>query len=217
MATIAEFTIPARSFPLGRIFEDFPAVEVELERVIPTSGAIIPYFWVRGLTGGEVEDLETALADEPNVKEIRRIDEVKGNYLNRIEWAPEHDGILRAITETDVVILSGVGSAKEWMFELRADERKAVSAFQQYCLDNDLPVTLQALHSLAQMETGAEYDLTEAQREALVLAYQRGYYQTPREVSLDEMALEFGITGQSLGSRLRRGTHRLIGSTLIGS
>lgn len=71
-----------------------------------------------------------------------------------------------------------------------------------------------ALYALSEMETGKQYDLTADQREALQLAYERGYYQSPRHTTLDEIAGELGITGQSLGSRLRRGIHRLLGSTV---
>jgi predicted DNA binding protein len=59
--------------------------------------------------------------------------------------------------------------------------------------------------------------LTETQREALVLAHERGYYDSPRETSLEEIADELGITQQSLSSRLRRGYRRLVGETLISS
>ncbi|MEA5389123.1 helix-turn-helix domain-containing protein [Haloarculaceae archaeon H-GB11] len=59
--------------------------------------------------------------------------------------------------------------------------------------------------------------MTETQREALVLAYERGYFDSPRKVSLEEVAEELGITQQSLSSRLRRGHRRLIGATLAGS
>lgn len=45
MATIATFTIPTEPFPLGNVFTAHPGVTVELERVIPTNKAIIPYFW----------------------------------------------------------------------------------------------------------------------------------------------------------------------------
>jgi len=50
-----------------------------------------------------------------------------------------------------------------------------------------------------------------------VLAYERGYFDTPRETSLEEIAEELGITQQSLSSRLRRGHRRLIKATLSSS
>lgn len=60
MATIAEYTIPAESFPLGSVFKEFPDVEVELERVVPTNKAIIPYFWVRHAGEREETEIEEA-------------------------------------------------------------------------------------------------------------------------------------------------------------
>ncbi|WP_232700690.1 helix-turn-helix domain-containing protein [Halobacterium wangiae] len=217
MATIAEFTIPATSFPLGSLTEDYPEATVELERVIPTNQAIIPYFWVRGLGDAREEELEASFRDHPDVHRVELVDDLDGEYLLRVEWRLDYQGVMQAITETDVVLLSGFGTSEKWTFELRADERHAIADFQQRCSEYGIPAELTALHNLSEMQAGAQYDLTGPQREALLLAYERGYYQTPREATLEELAGEVGITGQSLGSRLRRGTNRLIGSTLSES
>lgn len=90
-----------------------------------------------------------------------------------------------------------------------------MSGFQTLCVENDVPAELTSLHSLTPLQTGAEHVLTDAQREALVLAYDRGYFRSPRESTLEEIAEELGITGQSLGSRLRRGIERLVADALI--
>lgn len=217
MATIAEFTIPADEFPLGSIFEDYPDVQVELERVIPTKSALVPYFWVRGLGEAAEEDVEASFERHADVESIERIDDVQGNYLIRVEWGADYEGILEAIIETDVVLLTGVGTAEEWTLELRAAEREDISAFETYCREHSLPVTLRSIQSLTEHDQRCAYDLTDPQREALELAYECGYYATPSETTLEEMASDLGITGQSLGSRLNRGVHRLIGSTLGGS
>jgi hypothetical protein len=60
MATVAEFTMPAESFPLGTFFEGHPNVEVEPERIIPTKNAIIPYIWVHGPGTREEDEVEAA-------------------------------------------------------------------------------------------------------------------------------------------------------------
>ena len=214
MATVGEFTISSDAFPLGSFFTAFPDVSVELERVVPTTDALIPYVWVRGASPGEEAQIEATAGRHAEVKNVALIDEVEGEYLLRVEWVPDHQGILRAITETGVTLLSGVGSEDTWTVEVRGDSDKEISAFQQYCRDHDIPAKLAALHALTTLDSGGEYELTDAQREALQLAYERGYYQSPREVSLDELAAEVGITGQSFGERLRRGIHQLLGSTV---
>jgi predicted DNA binding protein len=217
MATLAEFTVPSESFPLGSIFQNHPGVTVELDRVIPTSRAIIPYFWVRGISDTEEADIEAAFRDHPDVTNIRLVDEIGGGYLIRVEWRTEYQGILKAIVETDVVLVSGTGTHESWHFEVRADERGAIADFQGYSREHDIPLELLTMHSLSEVATEPEYGLTDTQREALILAYDRGYYQSPREVTLDELAADLGITGQAFGSRLRRGIHHLVGRALVTS
>lgn len=212
MAAVAEFTIEADDFPLGKVFEDLPDVTIELERVVPTNNALVPYLWVRE---AKIDDIEGALNRHPELEEIELVDEVDREYLVKLTWNRDYQGVLKAITETDVTLLSGTGTEDNWALEIRGDDREAIAEFQHYCREHDVPMTLTSLHALSRMGSGTKYDLTDAQREALVLAYSYGYFRTPREAPLQEIAEELGITGQSLGSRLRRGTHRLIGSTLI--
>lgn len=59
------------------------------------------------------------------------------------------------------------------------------------------------------------YVLTEQQRETLILAYERGYFEEPRETSLDQLASELDLSGSAVGARLRRGMESLIGMSLV--
>jgi predicted DNA binding protein len=210
MATVMEFSSPAGEFPLGTVFENLPGATVELERLIPHESLIIPYFWVRG---AEAEDIETAFETHAGVTDIRLIDSVEDEYLMRAEWEREYVGVLTALAETRIVVLSGVGTKDGWRFEVRSESREEVGEFRDYCQENDIPIDITAVHALLPIR-GEGYELTDAQREALVLAYERGYFDSPPEVSLREIAEELGITQQSLSSRLRRGHRRLIAATL---
>ncbi len=216
MATVATISVPADSFPLGTVFADFPNVSVELERIVPTEHALIPYAWVSGADEDTIERIESAFRDHPDVHGVSMIDEVSGDFLQRIEWMPEYDGILRAIHDADVSLLEGVGAGDEWEFKIRSTERGGIATFQQACRDLDIPVTVQSVHQLSCRDREAVLDLTDPQREALVLAYERGYFDTPRRATLGEIGRELGITRQSLASRLRRGERRLIAGTLVG-
>jgi predicted DNA binding protein len=57
--------------------------------------------------------------------------------------------------------------------------------------------------------------LTRAQREALGLAFDRGYFDVPRDGSLDEMATNLDISPQALSDRLRRGQRNLLEVALV--
>lgn len=209
MATVMEFTSPVDEFPLGTVFENLPGVTVELERLIPDESLIIPYFWVRG---ARAEDIEAAFEAHRGVVSVRLIDDVDGEYLMRAEWNDDYYGVLSALAHANIVVLSGVGTKAGWRFEVRGEDRERVAEFRSDCQAHDIPIEITAVHSLLPVQEG--YELTDTQREALVLAYEMGYFDSPRAVSLDEVASELGISQQSLSSRLRRGHRQLIERTL---
>ena len=213
MATVMEFTSPTAEFPLGTVFENLPGVTVELERLIPHETLIIPYFWVRG---AETGDIEAEFEPHAGVTGIRLVDSVEDEYLMRAEWKQEYFGVLSALAKANVVVLTGIGTRDEWKFEVRSESQEAIVEFREYCQENDIPIEITAVHAMLPIQ-GEGYELTETQREALILAYERGYFDTPREASLEEIAADLGITQQSLSSRLRRGHRRLIGATLVSS
>ena len=211
MATEATFTVPSDQFPLGTVFNQLPGVKVELERIISDRDALIPFFWVRGT---DADDVENAFDAHPGVREIRPVDSVEDEYLLRVEWEIAYDDVLTVLAETEVPILSATGTNQQWTFEVRGDDRTDIAAFQQRCQELDIPVTLTKLHALTPVDTAAEAGLTDAQQETLVLAYERGYFESPREVTLEELGEELGITQQAVGSRLRKGSKYIVGSTL---
>ncbi|MDS0297935.1 helix-turn-helix domain-containing protein [Halogeometricum sp. S1BR25-6] len=211
MATEATFTVRAREFPLGSVFEALPAATVELERVVPNRGTVVPYVWVHGV---RVDDVEAAFSPHPAVRSVRLVDAVDDQYLLRVEWNTAHQGVLSALAETAVSLLEAVGTSEEWLFRIRGDGRDDVAAFYDRCQEWDVPVTMTEVRSLTPRRRSGEATLTEAQREALVLAYERGYFDTPREVTMAELGSELGITQQAVGSRIRRGINAVLGETL---
>ena len=212
MAIEATFTASDGEFPLAAVFAEFPDAVIELDRVVPTDEFIIPYFWVRDV---EIENISMENVTHPGIHDIRVVDNVKGAAFIRIDWDLAYESVLTAIIETDVHLISARGSEHQWSFEFRAESRQALTDFQSYYGDHDIPLELTKLHALSPLESGQEYDLTDAQREAMTVAHTLGFYESPREATREDVANELGISPQAVGSRLQRGTRRLISSTLM--
>ncbi|WP_255167326.1 helix-turn-helix domain-containing protein [Natrononativus amylolyticus] len=212
MAIEASFVATEDQFPLAEVFSKFPAAQIELDRVVPTNEVVIPYFW---LQGADVSEIDMEGIDHPGINDLCVVDDVDGAVLVRIDWDFAYESVITAVLETDVALVSAVGRRDKWTFEIRGDEQQAVSDFQAHCLACDIPVELTQLHALSPLHSGREYDLTDAQREALTLAYTRGHFDSPRRATQSEVADELGITRQALASRLQRGIRRLVASTLI--
>ncbi len=211
MATEASFTIPSNQFPLGTVFEQLPDVSVELERIIPARDVVIPYFWVRRTT---VDNVEEAFSEHPGVRRIQFVDSVEDEHLLRVEWALDYNEVLTTLTETKISLIKAVGTNTRWTFDVRGDTRDDLSNFQSRCRELQIPITLTELHALTPVETATEAALTDAQQEALVLAYERGYFESPRETTMEEIGDELGISQQAVASRLRRGINHILGETL---
>lgn len=70
----------------------------------------------------------------------------------------------------------------------------------QLCRERAIPVTLTALHALTPIETATESVLTDAQQEALELACERGYFESPRQVTMEDLGEELDILQTSAPS-----------------
>jgi len=121
---------------------------------------------------------------------------------------------MNALSETDLIVLSGVGTHEGRQFEVRGDTRDDIGEFRTFCQDHGIPIDITAVHALLPVQEEG-HELTDTQQEALVLTHERGYFDSPRAVSLAEVAKELGVTQRPLSSRLRRGYRRLIAATLI--
>ena len=211
MPTVAEFTIPASDFPLGEIFQRLPAVTVELERVVPTRSGVVPYLWISGVSA---DAIQTALTTHPAIETLQVVDTVSDQHLLRVVWDQEHDGILQTIANSNVSLLSGSGTATEWTFEIRAEHRDEIATFQELCQERDVPIRIIAIKRLSEELFDKQYGLTGPQQEALRVAFDHGYFEEPREATLDEIAGTLGISRQALAARLRRAHRNLIRHTI---
>ena len=212
MAIEASFTVEHADFPLSAVFEQLTEVTIELDRIVPTGEAVIPYFWI---SADDTNKLTTDLSADIGIDQVKVIDQVEKQMFVRIDWNLAHESILTAIVNTDITLLSGIGKGKQWTFEVRASEQQDLSDFQTYCQDHDIPIELTELHAISSLRSDREYDLTDGQRDALIMAYSNGYFDSPRDATQDDLADELGITRQAVSSRLQRGMRRLVASTLI--
>ena len=212
MAIEASFTIQQGDFPLSAVFEQLTDVTIELDRVVPTNGAVIPYFWIYA---EDTDKLTTDLSADLGIDQVKVIDQLEKQMFVRINWNLDHESILTAMVNTDVTLLSGIGTQEQWTFEVRASKQEDLAEFQTYCQDHNIPVELTELHAISSLKSDREYDLTDGQRNALIMAYSSGYFDSPRDATQADLAAELGITRQAVSSRLQRGLRRLVASTLI--
>lgn len=103
---------------------------------------------------------------------------------------------------------------KEEWFVMTSSPRVEEFLFDTLRCETDGEFTLQRKVSLDEpqwsTELATQYDLTDKQREALRVAYENGYFESPRAATAEELASELGIAASSFLSRLRRAQRQLV-------
>jgi len=212
MTVIAEFTIDSSEFILGKVLARDPDTHVEMERVVPASGRVMPYVWVHG---GEFDEFERAVESSPYVERLHSLDVVEDSALYRVEWADDVESLIYGMAETQATILEARGN-EQWFFRIRFDDHSGLTDFHNFCMDHGIVFQLERVYTLAEeYGKGHKFDLTEAQRRTLLRAVENGYFEVPRGTTLSELGNELGISEQSVSENIRRATNKILTSVMF--
>ena len=213
MAVIVEFSLDSEAFPFGRSTSSDPEVRVQLERVVPLNQNRIPFLWA---TGGDLSKFEQGLRESEIVKHVEALTRVGDSVLYAVEWYESKEAFMNGIVEAGGTIMEAHGD-DTWSFTLRFRNHNQLTRFHQFYQAHGFPVHIDRVYTLDE-EPATEYGfgLTQAQREAVTIAVERGYFAIPRETQLDDIADELGISKQAASERVRRGAETVLRKALVG-
>lgn len=200
------FDIASGEFVLGQALSKLDQYYAEFTQFIPTEEQFIPYLWIEN---GDFSKVESLLENQPLIEEVTKYDERAGRALYAIQWTSPQDTFISILMDVDCLISEGNGTPERWEFELLARDHTELSDFQSTCIDNNIPVEIQQVVRSGFTSTD-QSDLTTKQREILLLAYEQGYFEVPRTVTVADLSKELGITPQAGSKRLRRGLQNII-------
>ncbi|WP_136590753.1 helix-turn-helix domain-containing protein [Salinigranum halophilum] len=207
MSIVAEFTIEAEQFLLGRVLRAGGGMNIEIERVVPASKQVMPYVWV---SGGDRTAFEEAVRATDEVRELLHLDTIGERSLYRIGWDETVESLIYGMVETNATILEAHGR-DNWLFRIRFNDHESLSAFSEYCQIHDIRLNVRRVHNLTADEVADDpFDLTDEQREAIELALQKGYFEVPRQATLSDLAVDLDVSQQAISERLRRGTQKVM-------
>lgn len=211
MNVAAEITVPEIQTALGRVTADID-VRFELERLVPLNDQQLPYLWV-DVAPKDTDRFEEVVTEVDSVGNISSLWERGTTRLYWVDWAGVPDGVFAAASQSETNVKRAVGTPDGWGIQLMAPERDRLASFRDECASRSIPFTLERLRApQPPMDRGIK--LTEPQRKALRLAFENGYYEIPRQTTLDALGSSLNVSRQAVSHRLRRGTKRLIEEVL---
>jgi predicted DNA binding protein len=205
VTAIADVSIPADEFELGTLVQNYPGMEVELERIVPVREGFLPFFWV---SGANREGIEETLLSSPDVESIDLLTELEDRSLYQVIWHEDINGFIESLVTSNGTVLEGSGNDTEWNFRLRFTSHGELSTFGTACERKGIDLEVLAVYNPHPVVRHG--GLTPDQRETLKIAHDRGFFEVPRRTSLPELAEHFDISKQAVSQRLRRGLNNLL-------
>jgi predicted DNA binding protein len=213
MSVIVEFTLSTDEFVFGSALATVEDMTIELEAIVPTGSKVMPYFWA---TGEDFESFERHVLSDPDIEAITQLDRIDDTALYRAEWSHDQNTLLGKLAEIEAVVLEAMTMKEGGHFRVRFPTHDLLGKFYNFCTEQDISIEIRRVYTLTEISrAGRIFDLTPEQREAIVLAVQRGYFKVPRETTLSAIADELDISQQAASERVRRGADKVLRGSLL--
>jgi predicted DNA binding protein len=175
----------------------------------------IPYLFY-AVRCEEFAAFDAALADDHSVADPVVVAATEGDRLYRVEPTPDLL-VVPELTRRGGALLSGSCRDGAWTGRYQFPDREALAALCEFCRDNDVSFEVTQLYRADAPSDWGDAGLTDRQREALLAAFEAGYFDDPRSATLEDVAGTLGISATAAGRRLRRGTAGLVEAVLAGN
>lgn len=167
-------------------------------------------------------NVQTALEADHTVQSVEQMPGFENGQILGVEFAQGTKLLAPRVTSEDGFVLEArssptSASLRGWRERWLLPDRESLHDIWEYARETDFEFEVLEFHQ--QGHTDPSYPglaaPTEEQREALVTAYQRGYFAEPRETSLEELADELDRSPTAVAGRLKRGMRSLVGMTIV--
>ncbi|MFB9806840.1 helix-turn-helix domain-containing protein [Haladaptatus pallidirubidus] len=186
-------------------------------KVVPTTGTDPEtgmFFFLVETDDGNFEPFEAALADDTTVDQAEMVADHGETRIYRLCYTPGTKLITPKTTKVGGLMLEARSARQGWLLRVQLPDRKSLSELWDYCRAEDILFELDRLYQQESLTADGK-SLTDAQRKALLTAFEEGYFEEPRQTSHEALAEQLGISSTAVGGRIRRGTSRLIETTLV--
>lgn len=221
MPIVTEVRFAHENGALADTFSRLPDLTVSVVQETGTDPDGNRYFLqFEGVTPAEVE---AVLEADPTVRNVDPMPGFASEGMWAVSFATETELMAPRVTRADGFVLEARSTSnadwdiRGWREQWLLPDREALQDIWQEAREEGFEFDV--LQFRRQGGTDLEYAglnaPTDEQREALVAAYEQGYFAEPRETSLAELAESLDLSPTAVAGRLRRGMKSAIEMTLV--
>ncbi|WP_435365156.1 helix-turn-helix domain-containing protein [Haloarchaeobius sp. DYHT-AS-18] len=189
-----------------------PSQTGTFERMDPFRSGDKTTLWVSGPSHDAAADV---LLSHPAVTHAARLDEGDDRSLYELELATDLGPVADAIDHTGAMATRAEVIDSTIRLTLRFRNQDELQQFVDSLEVAAIQFEVTWKGNGTVTGDGGTDSLTQCQRQTLWLAYERGYFNIPRDTSLSELADELGVSSQAVSERLRRAMGSYLGTTML--
>ena len=207
MGFIAEFTLRSPDLPLVGFVREFEGLSVEVENInAGQSDRGMMAFWAYG---EGLDELEATLEEVERVDSLTLVNDDGDVRLYHVVGRQRFKMDFTEVSFLPTVGFNAVVVEDGWTVQAVVADRSSLYEMRDTFESVGAGFDLHRLTEAGEYSTGPS-NLTTAQFNALVEAYEMGYFEVPREASARDVADSLGISPSSFSERLRRAESSLL-------
>jgi len=176
----------------------------------PTSGKFFYH-----IESADFPRFEDGLRKDNTIGEFERVIETRDEKaIYSFEYTDQAKILSPVISVANGVILDMKNEGSAWIIAVWMPERTDLVHLWDYAEQNGIDIDLLRVNEYASLGN-TDAGLTDSQREALLVAFEAGYFEEPRNATLSEVATDLDISQPAASGLLRRGIKRLIVSSMM--
>lgn len=210
---IAEVRLQDSELALGSTIQALPEMSVALDfQIVADSGAYYLFFEV---DGEDFEAFDAAIEADSTVSNSAVVTEGDDTRVYRMQLLATEYLVLSKAAELGMRVINARAVDGGWETRLEVPDASMLQSFRAYCIDNGVSFTTKRIYRVE--DDGArEFGLTPDQEEVLLAAHDAGYFNEPRDASLQDVADTLDISSSAASGRLRRAIDSLVENTVAG-
>lgn len=204
MSLVVEYRVSGDPIKLSEVARAVPDASLEIERWRQLGDEVAWYVWVEAEDFGRVRDTMEGL---PNAEDVTLLNDEGTVRLYSLRLDPIVDAPPLDLLE-EGAITDGYVEPDGLHLTSRVSGRKVITGTWRYLRSHDIDVSVKRLTRASDDNGGGQ--MTDPQFDALMTAYEMGYFDEDERVTHEEIAEELGISRSSLSSRLRRAEREIV-------